>query len=124
MHDLWTVQTGFNLGTYQERVPTTITLPVSGADTITTIAGTIPPGLRLEGSNLIGTPFQVSRSTQYEFCLRAKHSFLIFIILMLIYFLFATSCLLSRSEVCGHCAYRPAAIGSPLFHRFAEPFSG
>ena len=73
MHDLWTVQTGFNLGTYQERVPTTITLPVSGADTITTIAGTIPPGLRLEGSNLIGTPFQVSRSTQYEFCLRAKH---------------------------------------------------
>lgn len=73
MHDLWTVQTGFNLGTYQERVPTTITLPVSGADTITTIAGTIPPGLRLEGQTLIGTPFQVSRSTQYEFCLRAKH---------------------------------------------------
>ena len=73
MHDLWTVQTGYNLGTFQERVPTTITLPISGADTITTIAGTIPPGLRLEGQTLIGTPFQVSRSTQFEFCLRAKH---------------------------------------------------
>jgi hypothetical protein len=73
MHDLWTVQTGYNLGTYQERVPTTITLPVSGADTITTIAGTIPPGLRLSGQTLIGTPFQVSRSTKFEFCLRAKH---------------------------------------------------
>ena len=73
MHDLWTVQTGHNLGTFQEKVPTTIALPISGADTIQKIAGTIPPGLRLEGSNLTGTPFQVSRSTQYEFCLRAKH---------------------------------------------------
>ena len=73
MHDLWTVQTGYNLGTYQERVPATITLPISGADSIVTIAGTIPPGLRLEGQTLIGTPFQVSRSTQFEFCLRAKH---------------------------------------------------
>ena len=74
MHDLWTVQTGHNLGTFQEKVPTTIALPISGADTIQKIAGTIPPGLRLEGSNLTGTPFQVSRSTQYEFCLRAKHN--------------------------------------------------
>ena len=73
MHDLWTVQTGHNLGTFQEKVPTTIALPISGADTIQKIAGTIPPGLRLEGSNITGTPFQVSRSTQYEFCLRAKH---------------------------------------------------
>ena len=73
MHDLWTVQTGHNLGTFQEKVPTTIALPISGADTIQKIAGTIPPGLRLEGSNLTGTPFQVSRSTQYEFCLRASH---------------------------------------------------
>ena len=73
MHDLWTVQTGYNLGTYQEKVPTTIDLPISGADSITTIAGTIPPGLRLEGNSLKGTPFQVSRSTQFEFCLRAQH---------------------------------------------------
>lgn len=73
MHDLWTVQTGYNLGTYQEKVPVTINLPISGSDSITTIAGTIPPGLRLEGETLKGTPFQVSRSTQFEFCLRATH---------------------------------------------------
>jgi len=73
MHDLWTVQTGYNLGTYQEKVPVTINLPISGADTISSIAGTIPPGLRLEGETLKGTPFQVSRSTQFEFCLRATH---------------------------------------------------
>ena len=42
MHDLWTVQTGHNLGTFQEKVPTTIALPISGADTIQKIAGTIP----------------------------------------------------------------------------------
>ena len=42
MHSIWTVQTGHNLGTLQEKVATTINLPVSGADTITKIAGTIP----------------------------------------------------------------------------------
>ena len=73
MHDLWTVQTGYNLGTYEEKVPVTINLPIAGADSITNIAGTIPPGLRLDGETLKGTPFQVSRSTQFEFCLRATH---------------------------------------------------
>jgi len=73
MHNLWTVQTGYNLGTYQEKVPTTINLPVSGADTITRIAGSIPPGLQLSGSTLTGTPFQVSRETAFQFCLRASH---------------------------------------------------
>ena len=73
MHDLWTVQTGYNLGTFQEKVQVTINLPISNADSITRIAGEIPPGLRLDGTRLIGTPFQVSRSTQFEFCLRASH---------------------------------------------------
>ena len=73
MHSIWTVQTGHNLGTLQEKVATTINLPVSGADTITKIAGTIPPGLRLSGTTITGTPFQVSRNSTYEFCLRAKH---------------------------------------------------
>ena len=55
MHSIWTVQTGHNLGTLQEKVATTINLPVSGADTITKIAGTIPPGLRLSGTTITGT---------------------------------------------------------------------
>ena len=73
MHSIWTVQTGHNLGTLQEKVATTINLPVSGADTITKIAGTIPPGLRLAGTTITGAPFQVSRNSTFEFCLRAKH---------------------------------------------------
>ena len=73
MHSIWTVQTGHNLGTLQEKVATTINLPVSGADTITKIAGTIPPGLRLSGTTITGSPFQVSRNSTFEFCLRAKH---------------------------------------------------
>ena len=73
MHDLWTVQTGYNLGTYQEKVPTTINLPISGADSITRISGDIPPGLLLSGSTITGTPFQVSRETAFQFCLRASH---------------------------------------------------
>ena len=33
MHQIWTVQTGHNLGTLQEKVAPTINLSVSGADT-------------------------------------------------------------------------------------------
>ena len=74
MHSIWTVQTGHNLGTLQEKVATTINLPVSGADTITKIAGTIPPGLRLSGTTITGSPFQVSRNSTFEFCLRAREA--------------------------------------------------
>ncbi len=41
---------------------------------ITLISGTLPPGLRLEDNKLIGTPFEVQRSTEYEFVLRATNS--------------------------------------------------
>ena len=67
MHSIWTVQTGHNLGTLQEKVATTINLPVSGADTITKIAGTIPPGLRLSGTTITGTPFQVVETAHMNF---------------------------------------------------------
>jgi len=73
MQDLWTVQTGYNLGTYQEKIPITINLPISTADSIVKISGTIPPGMRLENATITGTPFQVSRDTNFEFCLRATY---------------------------------------------------
>ena len=39
---LWSVTTGHNLGTYQEKVPTTINLPVVGSPSTMLIAGTLP----------------------------------------------------------------------------------
>jgi hypothetical protein len=68
----WSQQTGTNLGVLQERNTTTIDLPVADATNITRISGEIPPGLRLEGDQLKGTPYEVARTTDFTFCLRAS----------------------------------------------------
>lgn len=41
---------------------------------VSVISGTLPPGLRLEENKLVGTPFEVQRSTEYEFVLRATNT--------------------------------------------------
>jgi hypothetical protein len=41
---------------------------------ISLISGTLPPGLRLVENQIIGTPFEVQRSTTFEFVLRATNS--------------------------------------------------
>jgi poly(3-hydroxybutyrate) depolymerase len=42
-------------------------------DVITLISGELPPGMRLVDNKVVGTPFEVSRDTEYEFVLRAKN---------------------------------------------------
>lgn len=70
---LWTVNTGHNLGTFNESIVQTIDLPVSSTvDSITLISGDFPGGLRLEGTTLTGTPFEVKELKEFEFVLRAK----------------------------------------------------
>jgi len=70
---LWTATTGHNLGTYQEAVTQSIPLPVdSSVDTIKLISGSLPGGLRIDGTNLLGTPFEVNRLTKSRFVLRAQ----------------------------------------------------
>ena len=41
---------------------------------VTLISGELPPGLRLEENQIVGTPFEVQRSTEFEFVLRATNS--------------------------------------------------
>ena len=43
-------------------------------DIVTLISGSLPDGMRLEGSKIIGTPFEVARDTTFEFVLRASNS--------------------------------------------------
>ena len=74
MSSLWSVRTGHNLGTYQEKVPATINLPVVGNVATTLIAGTLPAGTRLESNTVTGTFFEVPRDTEYKFVLRASTS--------------------------------------------------
>jgi len=72
MSELWTVGNNHTLGTYQESLTQTIALPITGADSVTLISGEIPGGLRLEGFNLVGTPFEVKILKTFSFVLRAK----------------------------------------------------
>ena len=53
MSTLWSVRTGHNLGTYQEKVPTTINLPTVGTIVTELLAGTLPAGTRLENNTII-----------------------------------------------------------------------
>ena len=68
----WTQPTGTKLGTLQERTSTLIPLPVDNADNIVRISGTMPPGLRVDGATITGTPYEVARTTDFTFCLRAS----------------------------------------------------
>lgn len=70
---LWTVRTGTDLGTFNESIVQTIQLPVDNTvDSISLISGTLPGGLRLEGTTLTGTPFEVKELKEFTFVLRAK----------------------------------------------------
>ena len=42
-------------------------------DVVTLISGELPPGMRLEGNKIVGTPFEVSRDTKFSFVLRATN---------------------------------------------------
>ncbi len=51
-----------------------IPLPVQNDTGVsyTIISGKLPPGLRLLGNRIIGTPFEVPRVTEFQFCIRAS----------------------------------------------------
>ena len=71
MAHLWTVNTGHDLGTYQESITQSIALPIVTGTTISLISGKIPGGLRIENDSLVGTPFEVKRLRTFTFVLRA-----------------------------------------------------
>ena len=76
MLTVWTQLSGYSLGTHQERVELnpSISLPTNGTTGVTykLISGALPGGLRLVGSTLVGSPYEVSRPTEFKFCIRAS----------------------------------------------------
>lgn len=76
---VWSVSSGHNLGTFNERNTINVQLPVVDEEDVTfrVISGRLPAGLRLQGSRLIGTPFEVSLTTEYKFVIRASKNNLI-----------------------------------------------
>ena len=76
---VWNKNSGYSLGSYEERtqfIPG-LNLPTTGSlsgVSFSVISGSLPPGLRLSGSKIVGTPFEVARTTEFKFCIRAKSS--------------------------------------------------
>lgn len=71
---LWNIPTGSELSTFIERKQIELVLPVangySGVD-IELISGELPGGVRIEGTKIVGTTFEVERNTIFTFVLRA-----------------------------------------------------
>jgi hypothetical protein len=74
----WTLPNGSSLGIKEETKTTSIALPIASdnlAETsVTLISGSLPPGLRIEGLSIIGTPSEVPRVTEFKFVLRALYN--------------------------------------------------
>lgn len=73
---VWTQASGSSLGTFQEQTSHEITLPISTSYGIVfkVISGNLPPGFRLIGEKIIGSPYQVPRPTTFSFCIRASQT--------------------------------------------------
>lgn len=70
----WTTQSGRLIATLQERITISLPLPIQNfSGTVKLISGTLPPGVRLENTNLVGTPLEVARDTDFQFVLRAQN---------------------------------------------------
>lgn len=69
----WTVKNNYQLASLSERTSVSIQLPLESTVGVTTevISGSLPGGLRLENHTLLGTPFEVSRTTTSTFVVRA-----------------------------------------------------
>jgi hypothetical protein len=68
---IWTQRSGTKLAQLQERITTTVTLPVDASATVKLISGDLPKGMRLNGIIIEGTPLEVARNTIYRFVVRA-----------------------------------------------------
>ena len=72
----WTTPAG-NLGTIQERSKQDIVLNVSSSTqdlTLSLQAGSLPAGLRIEGTAIRGTPLEVRNTKSSKFVIRAVDS--------------------------------------------------
>lgn len=73
--NIWTKQSGYSFGTFQERLAFNQQLPIDNSITGVTfkvISGKLPPGLRIDGTSIVGSPFEVPKATTFTFCIRAS----------------------------------------------------
>lgn len=71
---LWNISTGSELSTFIERKQIELALPIANGFAgveVEVISGELPGGIRLVGTKLVGTAFEVVRDTVFTFVLRA-----------------------------------------------------
>lgn len=74
--DVWDQPSGYSFGLVEEQASISLPLPVklqniSGV-TFKVISGSLPGGLRIDGVNIVGSPYIISNVVDYNFCIRAS----------------------------------------------------
>lgn len=80
--NIWTQRSGYNFAITQESSIINQSLPISyseisavpGDVSFTIISGKLPVGLRIDVDTIVGTPFEVPRTTVFEFVIRASYN--------------------------------------------------
>lgn len=77
MSDIWRFESGYNLGTLQERRKVELVIPLANESLnkelrFFIISGNLPSGLVLEGNKIVGVPLEVVRPTTSTFVIRAQ----------------------------------------------------
>lgn len=72
MANLWQLGGNTTLADLEENKTISIPLPVLSRATVQLISGDLPPGLRISGTNIVGTPLEVPRTLEFRFVLRAN----------------------------------------------------
>lgn len=78
---IWTEKSGYSFGSVSERTRVNQSLPVAYDNLFddstnvdfSVIAGQLPPGLRIQEDRIVGTPFEVVRTTEFKFVIRANY---------------------------------------------------
>lgn len=78
---IWTEKSGYSFGSVSERTRVNQSLPVAYDNffddstnvDFSVIAGQLPPGLRIQEDRIVGTPFEVVRTTEFKFVIRANY---------------------------------------------------
>lgn len=74
MINIWTQSSPYNLGTFQEGAVINQLLPVHNDTGVvyTVIAGKLPGNLHISANRLVGTISEVTRTTEFIFCIRGQ----------------------------------------------------
>jgi len=76
MLDIWSVPNNYSFGSIEESNLVTLALPVTNPPLTvrySIISGSLPPGLRISGNNIVGSAFEVPRQTEFKFVIRASN---------------------------------------------------